>query len=401
MSTPGKADLAVSISEVGKRFKRHTDRRGSLKELIVRGRAKNEEDFWAVRDVSIDIPKGSVYGLIGHNGSGKSTLLKMIGGIYRPTTGSIVTDGRVAALIELGAGFHPELSGRENVFLNGAILGMTRKELERRYSDIVEFAGIERFIDSPVRNYSNGMIVRLGFAIAAHVDPEILLIDEILSVGDQTFQRKSAEKIEEFKRDGRTIVIVSHGMSQVQQLCENVAWLDKGILRAVGPSASVIAEYTGDTYEVQEDSETSIGKRWGSGRVSISTIELLNRDNQTSEVFDNGQPLTIRVSYSSHVPINDLVVSIRISTLSGIDVWKGTSLNNGLAISKTLGSGMISMTIPQLPLLEGCYLVSVALTNPSESTEFDHWQDCYKFDVHQVNSLDEGIVALPTTWRTE
>jgi ABC-2 type transport system ATP-binding protein len=278
---------------------------------------------------------------------------------------------------------------------------MTRKELDRRYSDIVEFAGIERFIDTPVRNYSNGMIVRLGFAIAAHVDPEILLIDEILSVGDQTFQRKSAEKIEEFKRDGRTIVIVSHGLSSVQQLCENVAWLDHGILRAVGPAASVIAEYTGDTYEVQEASETTIGKRWGSGRVSISTIELLNKENRPSEVFDNGAPLTIRVSYSSHAPINDLVVSIRISTLSGIDVWKGTSLNNGLAISKSLGSGMISMTIPQLPLLEGCYLVSVALTNPSESTEFDHWQDCYKFDVHQVDNLDEGIVAFPTTWRTE
>ena len=346
---------AITVDGVWKNFRLYHERNQFIKAAILRGRRARYEEFWALSDVSFEIPQGATFGIVGSNGSGKSTMLKCLAGILFPDKGSITTRGRLAALLELGAGFHPELSGRENVFLNGAILGMTRKELERRYSDIVEFAGIERFIDSPVRNYSNGMIVRLGFAIAAHVDPEILLIDEILSVGDQTFQRKSAEKIEEFKRDGRTIVIVSHGMSQVQQLCENVAWLDKGILRAVGPSASVIAEYTGDTYEVQEDSETSIGKRWGSGRVS----------------------------------------------LSGIDVWKGTSLNNGLAISKTLGSGMISMTIPQLPLLEGCYLVSVALTNPSESTEFDHWQDCYKFDVHQVNSLDEGIVALPTTWRTE
>jgi len=392
---------AITVDGVWKNFRLYHERNRFIKAAILRGRRARYEEFWALNDVSFEIPHGATFGIVGSNGSGKSTMLKCLAGILFPDKGSITTKGRLAALLELGAGFHPELSGRENVFLNGAILGMTRKELDRRYSDIVEFAGIERFIDTPVRNYSNGMIVRLGFAIAAHVDPEILLIDEILSVGDQTFQRKSAEKIEEFKREGRTIVIVSHGLSQVQQLCENVAWLDHGILRAVGPAASVIAEYTGDTYEVQEASETSIGKRWGTGRVSISTIELLNKNNQPSEVFDNGTPLTIRVSYSSHAPINDLVVSIRISTLSGIDVWKGTSLNNGLAISKTLGSGMISMTIPQLPLLEGCYLVSVALTNPSESTEFDHWQDCYKFDVHQVDNLDEGIVAFPTTWRTD
>ncbi|MFM8155603.1 MAG: ABC transporter ATP-binding protein, partial [Actinomycetes bacterium] len=190
MSTPGKADLAVSISEVGKRFKRHTDRRGSLKELIVRGRAKNEEDFWAVRDVSIDIPKGSVYGLIGHNGSGKSTLLKMIGGIYRPTTGSIVTDGRVAALIELGAGFHPDMSGRENIQLNGSLLGMSRKEINAVTEEIIDFSGLSEFINEPVKHYSSGMYVRLGFAVAVHMKPDVLLVDEVLAVGDEEFQRK-------------------------------------------------------------------------------------------------------------------------------------------------------------------------------------------------------------------
>ena len=189
MSTPGKADLAVSINAVGKRFKRHTDRRGSLKELIVRGRAKNEEDFWAVRDVSIDIPKGSVYGLIGHNGSGKSTLLKMIGGIYRPTTGNIVTDGRVAALIELGAGFHPDMSGRENIQLNGSLLGMSRKEIGAVTDEIIDFSGLSEFINEPVKHYSSGMYVRLGFAVAVHMKPDVLLVDEVLAVCDEEFQR--------------------------------------------------------------------------------------------------------------------------------------------------------------------------------------------------------------------
>ena len=189
---------AITVDGVWKNFRLYHERNRFIKAAILRGRRARYEEFWALNDVSFEIPHGATFGIIGANGSGKSTMLKCLAGILFPDKGSITTKGRLAALLELGAGFHPELSGRENVFLNGAILGMTRKELDRRYSDIVEFAGIERFIDTPVRNYSNGMIVRLGFAIAAHVDPEILLIDEILSVGDQTFQRKSAEKIEEF-----------------------------------------------------------------------------------------------------------------------------------------------------------------------------------------------------------
>ena len=202
------SEIAVGIDDVGKRFMRSAERRNSIKERIVRGRARRAEDFWAVRNVSLDIPKGSVYGLIGHNGSGKSTLLKMIGGIYRPTEGSITSQGRIASLIELGAGFHPEMTGRENIGLNGSILGLPRKEIAAVTDEIIEFSGLRDFIDDPVKHYSSGMYVRLGFAVAVHMKPDVLLVDEVLAVGDEEFQRKCFDHLYALRRAGKTIVVV-------------------------------------------------------------------------------------------------------------------------------------------------------------------------------------------------
>ena len=227
----------VEVVDVSKRFRLYKERNNSLKATVMRGRRAVVEEFWAVKDVSFSVTEGTTFGLIGENGSGKSTMLKCLASILRPEKGTIAVHGKVSALLELGAGFHPELSGRENVFLNGAILGLSQKEVRRRFDDIVDFAGIERFIDEPVKNYSSGMYVRLGFSVAINVDPDVLLVDEVLAVGDEDFQRKCSEKFAELKRKGTTIVLVSHAMGSVQTLCDEVAWFEHGHLQAAGHPA--------------------------------------------------------------------------------------------------------------------------------------------------------------------
>ena len=254
---------AVVVDELWKSFRLYQEKNQYLKATILKGRRAKYREFWALKGVEFEVPHGQTFGVIGPNGSGKSTLLKCMAGILRPEKGRATVHGRVSALLELGAGFHMELTGRENVFLNGAILGLTKREVELRFDDIVAFAGLEEFIDTPVKNYSSGMFVRLGFAVAAHVEPEVLLIDEVLSVGDESFQRQCAEKIEQFRTDGRTIVFVSHGLGQVEQLCERVAWIDHGELADVGPAADIITKYRGESHDaerVQGELGTTVGQ---------------------------------------------------------------------------------------------------------------------------------------------
>ncbi len=234
---------AVEVIDVSKRFRLYHERNQSLKSAIMRGRRSVHEDFWALRDVSFEVPQGSTFGLIGSNGSGKSTLLKCLAKIYYPTEGSVVHNGRLAALLEVGSGFHPELSGRENIFLNGSILGMSKKEVTGKFDEIVEFSGVEQFIDQPVKNYSSGMYVRLGFAVAINVDPDILVVDEVLAVGDAEFQEKCRQKFIDLKAEGKTVILVSHSMAQVADMCDQVAWLNHGELVRVGDAAPVIDDY--------------------------------------------------------------------------------------------------------------------------------------------------------------
>jgi len=237
------SDVAVQVDHVTKSFRMYHERNQSLKSAIMRGRTSVHEDFLALKDVSFDVPSGSTFGLIGSNGSGKSTLLKCLANIYYPNQGSITHHGRIAAMLEVGSGFHQELSGRENIFLNGSILGMSRKEVTRKFDEIVDFSGVEQFIDQPVKNYSSGMYVRLGFAIAINVDPDILIVDEVLAVGDAEFQEKCFRKFSDFKADGKTVILVSHSMGTVESMCDHAAWLDRGTLRVVGESKSTIAAY--------------------------------------------------------------------------------------------------------------------------------------------------------------
>ena len=236
-------DIAVRVDHVSKWFRMYHERNTSLKSAIMRRRRSVHNDFLALDDVSFEVPVGSTFGLIGSNGSGKSTLLKCLAEILYPNVGTITAFGKVAALLEVGSGFHHELSGRENIYLNGSILGMTRKEINRKFDEIIDFSGVEEFIDQPVKNYSSGMYVRLGFAVAIHVDPEILVVDEVLAVGDAEFQEKCRQKFADLHRAGKTVILVTHSMDDVRGMCDQAAWLDKGRLRLVGPARKTVAAY--------------------------------------------------------------------------------------------------------------------------------------------------------------
>jgi ABC-type polysaccharide/polyol phosphate transport system ATPase subunit len=237
------AATAVTVDHVSKSFRMYAERNQSIKSAIMRGRTSVHEDFWALKDVSFEVPVGSTFGLIGSNGSGKSTLLKCLAKIYYPNKGTISYNGRIAAMLEVGSGFHVEMSGRENIYLNGSILGMTKKEVTRKLDEIVDFSGVEAFIDQPVKNYSSGMYVRLGFAIAINVDPDVLVVDEVLAVGDAEFREKCLQKFRDFKQAGKTVILVSHDMDTVIEMCDETAWLRQGELVAVGKARPTIASY--------------------------------------------------------------------------------------------------------------------------------------------------------------
>ncbi|HYL53651.1 MAG TPA: ABC transporter ATP-binding protein, partial [Acidimicrobiia bacterium] len=283
------AEPAVVVADVSKRFRLYRERASSLKETITArfGRRASFEDFWALRDVSLSIAKGSTYGLIGHNGSGKSTLLRLMAGIHPPTTGTVRTEGRISALLELGAGFHPELSGRENIYLNGSILGLTRREINAVLGDIIEFSGLQDFVDSPVKHYSSGMYVRLGFAVAVHVNPEILMIDEVIAVGDEEFQRRCFDHLYQLRREGVTIVMVSHSPALIEQMCDQVSWLDHGRLQMTGSAPEVVRAYLDRVNtaqnerlaEASDESEAIVeqsARRWGTREIEVRGFELLD-----------------------------------------------------------------------------------------------------------------------------
>jgi ABC-type polysaccharide/polyol phosphate transport system ATPase subunit len=388
---------AVAVNQLWKSFRLYHERNQYLKAAILKGRRARYEEFWALKGVDFTVPTGSTFGVIGSNGSGKSTLLKTMAGILQPEKGSVEIKGRVSALLELGAGFHPELTGRENVFLNGAILGLSKKEITARFDDIVEFAGLPDFIDTPVKNYSSGMFVRLGFAVAAHVDPDVLLIDEVLSVGDESFQRRCAEKIDQFRRDGRTIVFVSHGLDQVGQLCEDVAWIDKGELRMLGRANDVISAYQGQSHQA-ERVEGEQGSRWGSGEAQIVNVDLRDAAGQNQSVLNTNEPATIHVDITAHTPLQDTVLGVRIDSLTGGAVWGTSTRRNGKTIGLIDGPASVDIAIPSLPLLEGVYDLTVALTDHTEVHPYDHWDRRIRFEVRQYKSYDTGVVSIPAQW---
>ena len=393
MSTP-----AIRVDSLWKNFRLYHERNRYLKAAMLRGRRARYEEFWALQDVSLTVAKGATVGVIGSNGSGKTTLLKCLTGIYTPERGSVHIEGNVAALLELGAGFHAELSGTENIYLNGSILGMSKKEIDNKFDSIVEFAGLEQFIDTPVKNFSSGMVVRLGFSIATHVEPEVLLIDEILAVGDQAFQRKSTEKIEQFRRDGRTILVVSHSLGLVQQLCDTVVWLEKGHVKMTGPASDVISEYTGTTYGNFAREDASSKTRWGSGEAQITQVTTLDASEQPIDTLSSGGEFRLRLELNSHVRIESPVLRVQMETMSGELVWS-TTTQRGTATLRVLdGPAVAMLQIPSLPLADGTYYVSVSITDATGTTEFDHCQHWAKIHVVGGQPNDGGVVALPSSW---
>jgi ABC-type polysaccharide/polyol phosphate transport system ATPase subunit len=399
---------AVSVQDVSKRFRIYHERNQSLKAAVMRRGRASYEEFWALRDVSLEIPSGITFGLIGENGSGKSTLLKCIAKILRPDAGRVVTTGKVAALLELGSGFHPELSGRENVFLNGSILGLSKAQITSRFDEIVGFAGLERFIDTPVKNYSSGMYVRLGFSVAINVDPDILLVDEVLAVGDESFQRRCAEKFSDFRRAGKTIVLVSHAMGQLRNMCDQVAWLEHGTVKEVGAPGNVVDDYVGEAHTERESgtgadagSQTK-ENRWGSGEVRVESFELLDAAGRPTRSVHTGDAVTVRLHWSTKEPVERPVFGVAVHSLEGIEVTGPNTRDADLVPEKIDGSGVVDLRVPRLLLLPGTYDLSAAVYDFTRQHPYDHRHRAYRFDVEPgVPREEHGLTSLGGTWKLD
>ncbi len=391
-------DIAISLAGVSKRFRLYHERNQYLKATLLRGRRARYEEFWALKDVSFDIKKGESFGIIGENGSGKSTMLKCVAQILTPDKGTVRVDGKMSALLELGAGFHPELSGRENVYLNGSILGLSKRELDGKFDEIVDFAGLERFIDTPVKNYSSGMYVRLGFAVAVNVDPDILVVDEVLAVGDENFQRKCNEKFADFRRSGRTIVLVSHGLPVVRAMCDRAAWLSHGEVVAIGDPGHVIDKYAGTAHDDREAGETQ-GTRWGSGEVRITKIELLDQKGQHASRCHTGDAVTIRLNYNAHRPTPRPVFGVSIERIDGVHITNPTTRDTGLIPDQILGDGFVDISFDPLLLLAGSYDLTVGISDENLLHVYDMWQLGFRFDVLPgLPNEQNGLVSLAPRW---
>lgn len=397
---------AIVVQDAAKRFKRYRDQRTNLKEVLTqRGRRNRYDEFWALDGVSLEIPRGSTYGLIGHNGSGKSTLLKLIAGIHRPTRGTVTTHGRVSALLELGAGFHPELSGRDNIYLNGAILGLSRRQIETALDQIVQFSGLADSIDTPVKVYSSGMYVRLGFSIAVTLDPEILVVDEIIAVGDEDFQRRCFDHIHELRRRGVTIVLVTHSMSLARTLCDHAAWLDHGQLKVEGPPLEVVDAYLATVNEAEsqrlrQDSEVSYdASRRGSGEVRVSQVEFLGPDGHAGPTGISGQPLTVRMRYEVQTPIDGVVFGLGFHHESGAHLAGPNTQASGMGAIRLDRDGCLDYRLDPLPFTPGVYLVTAAVVDRTLLHVYDYRDRAFELHVQPAYGPEvPGMVLLDGQW---
>lgn len=392
----------IEVDELWKSYRIYRQRTHSLKETILARRADFDE-FWALRGVSFTVDRGEMLGVIGPNGGGKSTLLKCLARILAPNAGRVSVTGKVSALLELGTGFHPELSGRENVFLSGSILGLSRSEIEARFDDIVGFAGVEAFLDSPVKNYSSGMQARLAFAVAINVDPEILLIDEVLAVGDQAFQMRCYERIHDLRRQGKTVVFVSHAASAVRELCSRVIWLEQGQIRAMGDAQSVVHEYLELVRREESTSrphQVEGGDRWGSGKVKITDVEVLDLAGDKAGLLVTGVGLRIRLHYEAAEPVDEVVFGLAVERADDNQLVSGlNTLTHQLTFDLEAGAGAVDYVVSHLPLWEGPYVLTVAAHDISGRQVYDRRERQFGFlvvagDVQQ----GEGLLYLPGEW---
>jgi len=396
-------DIAVSVEGVSKTFRLYHDRNQTLKATLMRGRRARYEEFQALDDVSLEVPAGTTFGLIGENGSGKSTLLKCIARILRPDAGTITVNGKISALLELGAGFHPELSGKENIYLNGAILGISSKDIDRKYDEIVEFAGLGTFIDTPVKNYSSGMYVRLGFSVAINVDPDVLLVDEVLAVGDEQFQRRCNEKFAELRAQGKTIVVVSHALGLMRTICDQLAWFERGKLRMVGDAGDVIDHYVAEVQTDRHDDAGDDGVRWGSGEALIERIEVLRPDDRSTSKLQTGDAVTFRVHYRAPQRVERPVFGLAFYNLEGVLVSGPNTREAEVVPDFIEGEGTMDLTVDALMLLPGTYDISASLYDYAIVHPFDFRQRAVRFDVDPGTPHETfgGVMSLNGRWTTE
>ncbi len=430
---------AIELTNVTKVYRKYARRKqfATLKSALLKGSLikdlEPEETFPALQGVSFSVPAGRTFGVIGRNGSGKSTALKLVAGITKPTSGTVAVKGRISALIELGAGFHPEISGRENVFINGIMLGLTKREVARRFDEIVEFAEMQEFIDAPVKTYSSGMYMRLGFAVAIHVDPDVLLVDEVLAVGDAGFTHKCLDKFGDFKRRGKTILLVTHSLDLVERFCDEALWLDNGRVRGSGDPRRVVGAYLTDVGKSEErelvrtearaqagpaesgeagsdsgiqdaepvstieDMSRQDEGRWGSREIEITGVTLKDAGGQVSHIFQSGEPMSIVLSVRAHQPSRDFVFGIGLYTAEGVNFYGTNTHLEDFMSEEIQGDGEVSFAIDALDLVEGTYKLDVAV----------HKRDGYPYDYHRLlytfrvksRSKEVGIYRPKHTWR--
>jgi ABC-type polysaccharide/polyol phosphate transport system ATPase subunit len=405
---------AIELKDVSKIYRRYGGRQfATLKSALLQRSILNDlkpsETFPALKNVSFSVPKGCTFGVMGRNGSGKSTALKLVAGITKPTSGSVQVDGRISALIELGAGFHPEISGRENVFINGIMLGLSKREIQERFDEIVDFAELREFIDAPVKTYSSGMYMRLGFAVAINVDPDVLLVDEVLAVGDEGFTHKCLDKFGEFRRRGKTILLVTHSLNLIERFCDEAVWLDAGVKQAEGDPKRVIGAYltaveaieeqlleATNARAAQEAAEPAAGGpsegaaevaadptgnmfqategRWGSREAEILRVTFLDNAQQPSLVFHTGDAMSIRISVRAAHPLDDFVFGIGLFNADGVCCYGTNTYIEEMNPTRLAGDADVTFAIDTLELVEGTYKLDVAI----------HKRDGYPYDYHRL-----------------
>jgi lipopolysaccharide transport system ATP-binding protein len=412
VSSPGEP--VIRVEGVTKLYRRTLpgDRLRTLKSALV-GRSltrglKPEEAIAALEGVDFTVGRGEAFGVIGGNGSGKSTLLKLVAGMLKPTTGTLTVAGRVAALIELGAGFHPEISGRENVFINGAVLGLSRKQIERRYEEIVEFSGLADFMEEPVKNYSSGMYVRLGFAVAVHTDPDVLLVDEVLAVGDEAFAHRCLRRIEEFLAAGKTLLLVSHSLDLVAGVCDRVLWLENGQQRLVAEPRRVIDAYRQEVAEQegeanraakeQRQGDDSEEMRWGSREAEITSVRLLAGGEERYHV-ESGEAVVFEIQAQAGRPLEDFVFGVAVNTPRDHEVWGTNTDLEGWVPSLFEGQATVRLTCPAFRLGPGDYLVDVAV-HSKEGAPYDYQRKALAFTV-TAKTGGAGVYFPEHAWEFE
>jgi ABC-type polysaccharide/polyol phosphate transport system ATPase subunit len=412
---------AIELSHVSKMYRRYGARRFATLKSALLGRSilrdlQPDETFMALNDVSFRVAKGSAFGVIGRNGSGKSTALKLVAGITKPTSGTVRVDGRVSALIELGAGFHPEISGRENVFINGIMLGLSKRDIEKRFDDIVDFAELRDFIDAPVKTYSSGMYMRLGFAVAVNVNPDVLLVDEVLAVGDEAFTHKCLDRFRDFRRRGKTVLLVTHSLGLVERLCDEAVWLDGGQKHAEGDSKRVVDAYLTAVDRSEERSlaatSATAGRasppvpaanmfqategRWGSGDVEIVRVALLAQNGEPSFVFHTGDPMSIRLSVRAAQPTSDFVFGVGLFNADGVCCFGTNTELEQMQPDRLVGEADVTFAIDSLDLVEGSYKLDVAV-HKRDGAPYDYHRLLYTFRVAS-RSRDVGIFCPRHHW---